>query len=462
MASLRGFFGLAISLCLFYYDEALRRDADDEDLSSRESSEFRKVSSDLLELRDARTNAKSVRSHDAREEEKEVSSNLLELRDARTNAKLVRSHDASFFFKRGGDKTKEKKEEQKGDEETKDWENDGDEDETKEGEKKVTTKKKKSTGCPVKVAESTFKYEGLSSMCCEDLQAWVCHGFKDYEVSWKRPLCDKFSVRSEMSEMCTGQSDEDVLLGSSTFTGMKDAVSRELSKLIEQSNVPCSVKVANTTCEFERLSPPCCEELQAKNKDFVFLSIVCSGDADAAALAENTTASKCLEDASNREMIRNTSSVTPMVTPSEGDKKGDKEEKNQEETEGDKKEMNKEEKKEEEKEGDMAEEKEMSSNLLELRDARTNAELVRSHDASFFFKRGGDKTKEKKEEQKGDEETKDWENDGDEDETKEGENEEDEKTKGEKEGQTEEEPEGDKDVNTEEKNEEGKEGNVEE
>eukprot|EP00928_Gymnodinium_smaydae_P023707 TRINITY_DN1945_c0_g1_i2.p1 TRINITY_DN1945_c0_g1~~TRINITY_DN1945_c0_g1_i2.p1 ORF type:complete len:169 (-),score=22.49 TRINITY_DN1945_c0_g1_i2:148-603(-) len=49
MAFLCGFFGLAIFPCLFYYDEALRRNTGDE----------------VLELRAARTDAKLVRSHDA-------------------------------------------------------------------------------------------------------------------------------------------------------------------------------------------------------------------------------------------------------------------------------------------------------------------------------------------------------------------------------------------------------------
>eukprot|EP00928_Gymnodinium_smaydae_P023713 TRINITY_DN1945_c0_g4_i1.p1 TRINITY_DN1945_c0_g4~~TRINITY_DN1945_c0_g4_i1.p1 ORF type:complete len:170 (-),score=19.53 TRINITY_DN1945_c0_g4_i1:120-629(-) len=68
MAFLCGFFGLAIFPCLFYYDEALRRSTGDEALrkdESSESSEFRQMPSDLLELRTARTDAKFVRSHDA-------------------------------------------------------------------------------------------------------------------------------------------------------------------------------------------------------------------------------------------------------------------------------------------------------------------------------------------------------------------------------------------------------------
>eukprot|EP00928_Gymnodinium_smaydae_P023714 TRINITY_DN1945_c1_g3_i1.p1 TRINITY_DN1945_c1_g3~~TRINITY_DN1945_c1_g3_i1.p1 ORF type:complete len:246 (-),score=41.67 TRINITY_DN1945_c1_g3_i1:156-893(-) len=65
MAFRGGFFVLASFPCLFYYDEALRRNQNDEAMTSDKSTEFRQTSSDLLELRNARTDAKLMRSHDA-------------------------------------------------------------------------------------------------------------------------------------------------------------------------------------------------------------------------------------------------------------------------------------------------------------------------------------------------------------------------------------------------------------
>eukprot|EP00928_Gymnodinium_smaydae_P023712 TRINITY_DN1945_c0_g3_i1.p1 TRINITY_DN1945_c0_g3~~TRINITY_DN1945_c0_g3_i1.p1 ORF type:complete len:192 (-),score=27.90 TRINITY_DN1945_c0_g3_i1:174-749(-) len=152
MAFLRGFFGLVIFLCLFYCDEALRRDVGDESFRDNESSAFGHVSSDLLELR-----------------------------AARTDAKLVRSHETSLSSKASKDS-------------------------------KAFKGKNKKRRCKVKVGDTTCEFPGrsLSPKCCNEIQKKVCHGFKEQNVILyvkKRP-CNKLNLeRAPSMKACKNLKD---------------------------------------------------------------------------------------------------------------------------------------------------------------------------------------------------------------------------------------------------------------
>eukprot|EP00928_Gymnodinium_smaydae_P081333 TRINITY_DN6487_c0_g3_i1.p1 TRINITY_DN6487_c0_g3~~TRINITY_DN6487_c0_g3_i1.p1 ORF type:complete len:351 (+),score=45.37 TRINITY_DN6487_c0_g3_i1:48-1055(+) len=331
MASLCGFFGLVIFL-YFYYAEAVRRQVVDEALSSNESAELRQLSSDLLELR-----------------------------DARTNTKLVRSHDASLFFKNGGVK-----------------------------------KQEEFTGarlCHVKVVNDFVEVENLSAPCCKGNQAWVCSKFKTYRENWTHPSCDKLNSRALDETACSNEADKAILENSgplesamteeftklfpkcvveveddtctmghmterccedshayycSAFEGYNINISwknRSCDKLsrapdgfacpsprdrschvdiyakwkkLEVPTTGCRIKVADTTCNLGALSRPCCQDNLAlvcsEFKDYnvswkhpfcFFLKekhngTVCSNEADTGALAKDT----CLKDAISREKAK--------------------------------------------------------------------------------------------------------------------------------------------------------------
>eukprot|EP00928_Gymnodinium_smaydae_P094335 TRINITY_DN7906_c0_g2_i1.p1 TRINITY_DN7906_c0_g2~~TRINITY_DN7906_c0_g2_i1.p1 ORF type:complete len:155 (-),score=16.62 TRINITY_DN7906_c0_g2_i1:146-610(-) len=143
MASLCGFFVLAIFSCSFHYDEALRRDADDEALISRASSELGRASSDRLALR-----------------------------FASVNANLVRSHDTSLFFKRGGEEKPK---------EPRTW-------------KFLKWMPMKSTPvCPVKLPDSTCELEWLSPDCCYAKHIVVCKAAEKLGKPVTSEVCDNFS-----------------------------------------------------------------------------------------------------------------------------------------------------------------------------------------------------------------------------------------------------------------------------
>eukprot|EP00928_Gymnodinium_smaydae_P094337 TRINITY_DN7906_c1_g1_i6.p1 TRINITY_DN7906_c1_g1~~TRINITY_DN7906_c1_g1_i6.p1 ORF type:complete len:266 (+),score=23.55 TRINITY_DN7906_c1_g1_i6:171-968(+) len=211
MASLCGVFGLAIFLCLFYYNEALRRDSNVEALGSDESVELRQMSSDLVEHRGVRTNAKL---------------------------------DTSFVSKRGGEGGK-KKQKEKG----------------KGGNKPQGTKGKKSEGtsvCPLKNLTGMCQMEGLSPACCEQHQHSKCEKYKN-EKGFSWTVCDKFKNRRyEAASLLTACNNiADILANDKNY-----ARGNCQPKPTLEPTSACPLKNLTGMCQMEGLSPACCEQHQ--------------------------------------------------------------------------------------------------------------------------------------------------------------------------------------------------------
>eukprot|EP00928_Gymnodinium_smaydae_P023710 TRINITY_DN1945_c0_g1_i5.p1 TRINITY_DN1945_c0_g1~~TRINITY_DN1945_c0_g1_i5.p1 ORF type:complete len:290 (-),score=36.76 TRINITY_DN1945_c0_g1_i5:106-924(-) len=233
MAFLCGFFGLAIFPCLFYYDEALRRSTGDEALRKDESSEFRQIPSDLLELRSARTDAKLVRSHDASLVFKgnqprckvtvgnttcEYPGRSLSPDCCKTEQELVcygfKERNIAFWTQPPCDKLNlERNPSMKACKNLKDglylMKN-------KEGMECMKAKLKGDPGqqplCKVKVGGTTceFPNRSLSPACCKETQTMVCHAFKEQKATIfvKTPPCNKLNLSMEPSmEGCMNAAD---------------------------------------------------------------------------------------------------------------------------------------------------------------------------------------------------------------------------------------------------------------
>eukprot|EP00928_Gymnodinium_smaydae_P100166 TRINITY_DN9762_c0_g1_i1.p1 TRINITY_DN9762_c0_g1~~TRINITY_DN9762_c0_g1_i1.p1 ORF type:complete len:261 (-),score=45.75 TRINITY_DN9762_c0_g1_i1:125-907(-) len=198
-----GFFGLAIFPCLFYYDEALRRDAHAEALHSDASSELRQMSSDQLELRDARIDAKL---------------------------------DASLYFKRGAKKS--------------------------EGESKFQAEKM-SEGCRVKVGDTHCEFAGpFSSECCELQQAEVCVELEREYLNVSYPVCDKINGTVRKKNQCSVAEKEAVRKTNCLHNAIVSEKRRAKQELTLEPTAVCPLKKPTYTCEMHWLSPACCEQRQ--------------------------------------------------------------------------------------------------------------------------------------------------------------------------------------------------------